>query len=212
MPKKATATHDPDVAYTPPELVRALLAPAIRPALAPPTSHVWEPCAGDGGFARILRDHVAHVVATEVDPVVALTGGTICADARYWSPPNRSAYPKIPGTRDPSWEIWTNPPFSLSEDLVRTWLGLPDPPTRLVLLLRGGWLLAARRLDLLPHLDRIIHLTPRISFGGPGREDHVGQSDTHHHDILVLRPDRPYSGPGGSKPSWHYDWRNQVLR
>lgn len=193
-----------DVAYTPDEVVAALLHPAISPALPEPGQQVWEPCAGGGAFVRALRAHRDMLIhATEIDPVAAASCGADVADALTHRPPFTRHY-----------EIWTNPPFSAADTLIRAWFALPEPPRRIVLLMREGWLNAAKRRWVLPHLAAEIVLVPRISFGGPGAGRTATQTDTHNHVILDLRTPRggvTYRSAGHPIRRYMYDWRTKEL-
>lgn len=197
-----------DVAYTPDAVVAALLHPAISGALPEPGRPVWEPCAGAGAFVRGLRScrESLRIEATEIDPVAAALSGATVADAASYAP--------FQG-RNLAYEIWTNPPFSLADDLIRAWVALPHPPARVVLLMREGWLNAERRRWVLPHIAAEIVLVPRISFGGPGAGRTAAQTDTHNHVILDLRPiavhGLPHRSAGVAWRRYMYDWKNNQL-
>lgn len=198
-----------DVAYTPDAVVAALLAPEISPALPEPGYRIWEPCAGAGAFVRGLRAlerlDETWIEATEIDPVAAALSGATVADAATHIPFQGRAV---------TCEIWTNPPFSLADDLLRAWLALPVPPHRVVLLMRQGWINAEKRRWVLPHLSAEIVLVPRISFGGPGSGRTATQTDTHNHVVLDIRPPRrgvTCRSPGMPVRSYMYDWKNRQI-
>lgn len=89
---------------------------------------------------------------------------------------------------------------------------LPAPPRRIVPLMREGWLNAAKRRWVLPHIAAEITLVPRISFGGPGRG--ATSTGTHNHIILDLRAPRggvTYRSAGHPIRRYMYDWREKVL-
>ena len=147
-------------------------------SLAPPAPGriVWEPCAGGGSWLGAFSARGWGWHATEVDPAAESVqrGLARCADALTPA--------ALPGPA-PSLEVWSNPPFSITDDLLQLWTeqGIP----RAVLLLRLCWLAAVSRKDITRKLRAVHVLSPRISFNGPGRKK--GSTDSEDYAILDFR-------------------------
>lgn len=197
-----------DVAYTPEEVIRAVLheSDTQDPVIRPRSNRIWEPCAGGGAWINALREELddrwTEIHGTEIDPNAASIreGLAVQGDAR-----DPAACPWANGSE--GYEIWTNPPFSLANDLLKAWLAFPNPPRRVVLLVLQAWPNAAQRAWVWPHLRRQIVLYPRISFGGPGREK--GGTDLRDYALIDLESEQrlPHQSPRLSR----FDWRRGVL-
>jgi hypothetical protein len=122
---------------TPESAVKALLQ---HEALPP---RLWEPAAGRGAIARLLRQHGHTVIATDI---------------RAWPGAHRMVKPGfdfLAQRRAPKrcGAIVTNPPFKLADDFIRHGLTLVP---RVVVLLRLAALEGVRRGDLMDgHLVRL---------------------------------------------------------
>jgi hypothetical protein len=196
-----------DVAYTPEAVVSAILDPAADWAIRlPEADRVWEPCAGGGAWIRALRAyrHTLAIAATEIDPSARSVVDRL---ARRGDARDPAACPWS-GKGEKPYEIWTNPPFSLANDLCKAWFSFPNAPRRIVLLVLQSWPNAAERAWLRPYLRRQVVLYPRICFGGPGRP--AGQTDQRDYALIELTPGRPRTR-GESWSAWHYDWRARVV-
>lgn len=186
------AAAAPDVAYTSPEVVRALLRqPELLPA---PTAPVWEPCAGSGVWIEQLRaaGHVAE--GTEIDARASSVQRGLARHGDAMRP--------CPYWGEGAFEVWTNPPFSIANDLCRAWILGPRPPRRIVLLMLQQWLVPDERMWLWQFLRSQIVLYPRLSFSGPGRT--LGDTDMREYAIhdLWISP-----RPSASATFRRLDWR-----
>ncbi len=211
LPPTHTGQPRSDVAYTPEEVIRAILhdpEEADRPSavLRPGSNRVWEPCAGGGAWVRALREELGdrwmEIHATEIDPGAASIRAGL---ATHGDALNPMSCPWANGSEN--YEIWTNPPFSLANDLLRAWLAFPNPPRRVILLLLQAWPNPEERAWVWPHMRQEIVLYPRISFGGPGRK--IGQTDQRDYAIFEFAPSFRLACYGIHKK--RFDWRARVL-
>src|SRR5690242_13828802 len=70
------------------------------------TGHIWEPCAGDGAMANVLRSAGHYITATDIlNPTHPNVGLMDAFDLR-----------------GPFDNVVTNPPFPLAEDMLRHFL------------------------------------------------------------------------------------------
>ena len=140
---------------TPPDVTRAVL-PYLPKGVA-----IWEPAAGDGAMATVLRVEGGYRVA-ESDIAPRNDAPHVDFLAKGDLPPN---------TR---W-IVTNPPYSLAEEFVRKALDLTYPSGGVAMLLRNEWDCASSRIDLFgrPFARKIV-LTwrPRWIAGSTGSPRH----------------------------------------
>lgn len=174
--EQTTPETGADVAYTPYEVVEAILRSGVLP---PPRGAVWEPFAGAGSWVRALRAAGAQVSATELDGAAASVreGLAVRGDALRGSP---ACLPE-------DYEVWTNPPFSLAGEALEVWRRSPRPPRRVVFLVLQSWIVAESRVWVWRHLRAQIVLSPRLSFEGPGR---CGGTDMREYALVDLRLDR----------------------
>jgi hypothetical protein len=123
-------------------------------------SRTYEPCAGDGRIAKILRTR-SECTTADIDPKMPVDH---CVDARY----------KVPDfEKEPDWII-TNPPFSDAYTILRNmeyWL----PNATIAFLLRLTFLEPTiERAEFLkanpPHELLVL---PRTSFTADGKTDSV---------------------------------------
>jgi len=194
LEQRPEAMSGGDVAYTPQEVWDALLKGDVRWTLPPPGWPVWEPCAGGGSAVRALRAAGYTVSATELDGSAESVrlGLAMQGDASKGCPLSCD------------YEVWTNPPFSLANGLLRGWMSSAHPPRRVVYLVLQAWIVAEERAWIWPYIRRQVLLYPRISFGGPGRA--VGQTDMR--DYCILDMDMTGNDPRRRSPTLHrLDWR-----
>ena len=162
-----------DVAYTLPEV-----AGAVTRSLAPPGPGriVWEPCAGGGDWLDAFEARGWNWRATEIDPGASSVqmGKAVCADALH---------PRAAPSPAAKVEVWTNPPFSLTDELLHLWTEMGIP--RAVLLLRLCWIAAQSRREITGRIRAVHVLSPRISFTGPGRKK--GSTDSEDYAVLDFR-------------------------
>lgn len=151
-PRPPEPTADPNNAYTPDDLARALVAHLVRRhGLQEP---IWEAHAGGGAFVRALIAHGLQHIATDIDPAC----GWNVWDAARGLPPGMGR----------PWGIVGNPPWSEATNLLP---GALRDAEQMV-----SWILPATilgRVEWGPFLrqawpEEILHLG-RIGFGGPGR-------------------------------------------
>ena len=137
---------------TPPDVTRALLKLNPFPAV----EHVWEPCAGDGAMARVLKTRYPHVLMSDIAPKP-------CEDVIQ----EADFFDVKFGFYD---TIITNPPFNLAEKFI---LHAFDNLNikRLALVLKSTyWHAASRQALFQKHPPQMVcPLTWRPDFLGLGR-------------------------------------------
>lgn len=181
-----------DVAYTPAAVVSAILTSG---AVDPPSLPVWEPCAGGGSWIEALRAARHEVHGTEIDPNAESVRRGLAEQGDAMDGPPAAL-------RGRNFEVWTNPPFSVANELLQAWTRLPTPPRRVVLLMLHAWPNAEERAWIWPYLHRHVLLYPRISFGGPNR-DGKGSTDQREYAVLDLRfGPRPATSPTLDRLDW----------
>lgn len=99
---------------------------------------IWEPCAGRGAIARILRDRGHDVIASDI---MAYEG----RDRQIAAPFDFLEARRAPFGRE---AIVTNPPFKLANEFIRHGLTLVP---KVVVLLRLAALEGAGRSDIIDH-------------------------------------------------------------
>ncbi len=132
MAQRVEATDSLDYFPTPPWATRALIAHILMPRAATrPLNEMtcWEPAAGEGHMAEVLREYFAHVHASDVHdyskgyPIGDFIGGGLLGRA------------ECPHQTD--WVI-TNPPFNTAAQFLDR--ALSEARTGVALLLRTSWL------------------------------------------------------------------------
>ena len=117
-PARPPTDHYP----TPPEMVRALLSVESFPG------GCWEPCAGSGDMAAVLREAGHTVRATTIEAVVNK------ADRPRFRVQGGIDFLTQAETRHPN--IITNPPFRIAEEIVRHALSLRPAKVSILLNMR----------------------------------------------------------------------------
>ena len=121
-----------DLFPTPPWATRALCEHVIEPLGA-----VWEPAAGLGHMAEVLREYFPRVYASDVhDYGVGYKVGSFVGEGADLAERPFS----------PDWVI-TNPPFSLALEFVER--GIEEANTGVAMLVRSVWAESATRFDRL---------------------------------------------------------------
>lgn len=186
-----------DVAYTPAAVAEACVRYLVaHHELRGPW---WEPCAGSGNWLPALgspqRGGLGPGMASELDPqALAVQQGRALQHDAMLGPP---------GDFEPEC-IVTNPPFSISPQLLRSFIRIPSV-RMIALLLLQQWIVpdgqgAERRRDLcwgpLARPTHQILLYPRIAFEGPGRS--TGTTDMREYALYVWgrQPDGGWCPPG----------------
>lgn len=128
---------------------------------------ILEPCAGQGGIARVLERHGHQVITGDFDPEAPVD--------HHWDWTQAYLHPGRYRERidqNIGWII-TNPPYAVAEAIVRASRGICP---RVAVLLRLTWLEpVSSRQDLLNDLARVI-VTPRVSYTGDGATDSTGSA------------------------------------
>lgn len=120
---------------TPPWATRALFEHVIGRGFH--GSSVWEPAAGEGHMAEVLREYFRSVWASDVhDYGRGYRVGTFVGEG-----PDAAYHPGLP-----DWVI-TNPPFSLARDFVIKALG--EVQDGVAILIRTAWLEGVERFETL---------------------------------------------------------------
>ncbi len=121
---------------TPPFSTRALVECVLGYERLPLAS-VWEPAAGEGHMAEVLREYFGHVHASDVhDYGKGYDVGTFVGEGA-----DRAVYPRQ-DRYCPDWII-TNPPFNLAVEFAERAMG--EAGAGVALLLRTSWLETADR-------------------------------------------------------------------
>lgn len=116
---------------TPPWATRALLEhPALRGAAI---ERCWEPAAGAGHMARVLKEEFATVVATDIAPALGMMQLDFLDEWPEWFGPDNF-----------DWVI-TNPPFNRAEAFAAR--ALDAGIENVALLVRTQWLEGCRRWE-----------------------------------------------------------------
>jgi hypothetical protein len=119
---------------TPPYATRALFEHVLGSHRMTDAT-VWEPAAGEGHMAEVIREYVAEVYASDVhDYGVGYAVGSFVGDG-----PDLALCPF-----QPHWVI-TNPPFNLALDFVKR--GLREASIGVAMLVRSNWLEGAKRYN-----------------------------------------------------------------
>ena len=177
MPMAPPPGKASDVAYTPPEVARALVDDlGRRYCLGSTPLTMWEPWCGAGAFSEAW----AHarpwdkVVASDIDPGASLVVRKRAAlrDA-FDGPPDGGI----------SWTV-SNPPFSRFDDCLR--LALEHSRVGVAMLLVGQSMAPIARDWMWTESppDSMTWLTPRISFDRPHAEK-KGQTDMREYAFMV---------------------------
>ncbi len=142
MAQRTEAPDSLDFFPTPPWATRALCEVVLGrpPGLdVRPDKTCWEPAAGEGHMAEVLRDYFRHVHASDVhDYGKGYSVGSFVgegAGVAAWSAPSVDA-------GQPDWVI-TNPPFILGEEFAHR--GLAVARVGVALLLRSVWMEGGNR-------------------------------------------------------------------
>jgi hypothetical protein len=120
------ARHDADFYATPSEVTEALLRSPVGPALL--LRPIWEPACGDGAISKVLIEHGANVVSTDLHDRGYGLGGV---DFLRCSMPSRA--------------VITNPPFDRAADFIRRACTRGQP---VAMVLKATYWHAANRHDL----------------------------------------------------------------
>lgn len=183
-----------DVAYTPAAVAEACVRFLHQECWM--FGSWWEPCAGSGNWLSALgaRSGLGPGMASELDPQ--------SESVRSGRAVQRDALQGPPGDFEPE-NIVTNPPFSISPQLLRSFIQIPSA-RMIALLLLQQWIVpdgqgAERRRDLcwgpVARPTHQILLYPRIAFEGPGRV--VGATDMREYALYLWhrQPDGSWCPP-----------------
>lgn len=143
--RSAHAERGNDLYETPPEAVEALMRHAILPG------PIWEPCAGRGAIARVLKKGGHTVTMHDVARYPGAMHGIKIRDFFTFTEPPAEVFPDALG----AWPtIVTNPPYMNAVPFIRHCLFLNCDAW---VLLRLAALEGDRKSDIMDgHLDRLL--------------------------------------------------------
>lgn len=187
MARRSTAPDSLDFFPTPPWATRALLVDVFGKYVDHEPQSCWEPAAGEGHMAEVLREFLPLVHASDVHdygkgyPVGSFVGGALDLD--------RATCPFAP-----EWVI-TNPPFNLAAEFVDQ--ALEVATVGVAFLLRTTWLESEDRWQSVFRLRaprlvaQFVERCPMVQ----GRWDPRKRSATAYAWFIwdVARPDREES-------------------
>ena len=139
MARRGEPRDSLDFFPTPPWATRALcehVLPVVGDVTALTSLRAWEPAAGEGHMAEVLRGYFGEVIASDVHDY----GRGYAVGSFVGAGPDRM---QAPGVVD--WII-TNPPFNLSIDFARR--AITEARCGCALLVRTAWLESGERWQL----------------------------------------------------------------
>lgn len=192
---------------TPPWSTRALCEEVLGIWMGNSPATVWEPAAGEGHMAEVLREYFSEVHASDVHDygmgydVGSFVGqGPDCAECPF----------------QPHWII-TNPPFNLGEEFLLK--ALPIATRGVAMLLRSVWMEGGKRYhNIFRHQppSTIAVFSERVPMA-KGRWDPEGSTATSYAWFVWRHPLSAHTGfqwipPGQRKALEHPDDRKRFAR
>ncbi len=173
--------------------------------VAPPVTRVLEIGPGTGALTTALVMQGADVTAVEVDPdMVTILRERSELDAATIVEADALAFDYAAYARDAPWCAAGNLPYNIATPLLTTWLELPAPPARIVVMVQRE---VADRLVALPSspaygsltvfcryfaaVRRAFVLGPSVFYPRPNVDSAVVVLEPHPTPIVTVR-DRPF--------------------
>jgi len=146
-------------------------------AVEPFDGSIWEPACGDGAISRVLQEHGAHVVSSDlVDRGYGITGVDFLMERKPLAD-----------------NVLTNPPFRLGTEFATHALGLVAG--KVAMLLKVGFLEGPTRECLHQSLARVWVIRRRVTFLKDGKDFSRSNGKGGIHSYAWFVWDRAHSGP-----------------